>query len=299
MGVCRKDGTTVFRPAMDTRIDPGDKLVVIAEDDASVKLAGAAQVELAALREARPPAPEPERTLVLGWNRRARVIVGELDRYVAPGSALTVVSDDAAAETELRAHRFQNMTAEVELGDTTDRALLDSLDVGTYHQVVTLSSDRLDAQAADARTLVALLHLRDIAKRSGQTFSIVSEMLDVRNRELAEVARADDFIVSDRLVSLMLSQLAESRDLNLADLFDAEGSELYLKPAADYVELGKPLTFYTVVEAAARRGEIAVGIREAAAAADRTKGYGVTVNPDKARPFTYRDGDTILVLADS
>jgi voltage-gated potassium channel Kch len=299
MGLCKKDGTTVFRPAMDTRIDPGDKLVVIAEDDASIKVGGSSNVELAALREARPPALEPERTLVLGWNRRARVIVSELDRYVAPGSALTVVTDDGAAEAELRAHAFTNMKTEIRIGDTTDRVLLDSLDVGTYHQVVTLSSDKLGAQAADARTLVALLHLRDIARKSGHAFSIVSEMLDVRNRELAEVARADDFIVSDRLVSLMLSQLSESRDLNLADLFDADGSELYLKPAADYVELGKPVTFYTVVEAAARRGEIAVGIREAAAATDRTKAYGVTVNPHKTKPFTYRDGDTILVLADT
>jgi hypothetical protein len=35
-------------------------------------------------------------------------------------------------------------------------------------------------------------------------FSIVSEMLDLRNRELMESAKVDDFIVSDHLVSLML-----------------------------------------------------------------------------------------------
>jgi voltage-gated potassium channel Kch len=28
-------------------------------------------------------------------------------------------------------------------------------------------------------------------------------MIDVRNRELAEVSRADDFVVSNKLVSLM------------------------------------------------------------------------------------------------
>jgi hypothetical protein len=49
-------------------------------------------------------------------------------------------------------------------------------------------------------TLITLLHLRDIGQQSGKTFSIVSEMLDARNRQLAEVTQADDFIISDRLI---------------------------------------------------------------------------------------------------
>ena len=66
-------------------------------------------------------------------------------------------------------------------------------------------------------------------------------MLDVRNRELAEVTRADDFIVSDQLISLMLTQISENRELDavFADLFDPDGSEIYLKPAGDYVEPGE------------------------------------------------------------
>ena len=54
------------------------------------------------------------------------------------------------------------------------------------------------------KTLVTLLHLRDIAERDETPFSIVSEMLDLRNRELAEVAGVDDFIISEHLVSLMM-----------------------------------------------------------------------------------------------
>ena len=55
----------------------------------------------------------------------------------------------------------------------------------SYAHVVVLSySDELDHEEADSRTLVTLLHLRDIAERNGRSFSIVSEMLDDRNREL-------------------------------------------------------------------------------------------------------------------
>jgi voltage-gated potassium channel Kch len=48
----------------------------------------------------------------------------------------------------------------------------------------------------------------------------------LRNRELAEVAHVDDFIVSDHLVSLMMAQLSENAELFdvFTDIFDPEGS---------------------------------------------------------------------------
>ena len=66
-------------------------------------------------------------------------------------------------------------------------------------------------------------------------------MLDLRNRALAEVTRADDFIVSDRMTSLLLSQVAENKHLKAVfdDLFDPEGSEIYLRPASEYVAAGR------------------------------------------------------------
>jgi voltage-gated potassium channel Kch len=108
-----------------------------------------------------------------------------------------------------------------------------------------LSYGDKDVQEADALTLVTLLHLRDIAERQGRHFSIVSEMLDLRNSELAEVAHVDDFIVSDHLVSLMMSQLSENGELCdvFTDIFDPEGSEIYLKPVRDYVKTEEPVNF--------------------------------------------------------
>jgi hypothetical protein len=131
-------------------------------------------------------------------------------------------------------------------------------------------------------------------------FSIVSEMLDVRNRELAEVTQADDFIVSDKLVSLMLAQIAENKALAALfnDLFDAAGVEPYLRPAEDYVKLGQPLNFYTVVEAARQRGQVAIGYRLQAEAANAARNYGVTLNPAKSGRLTFSAGDRIVVLAE-
>jgi hypothetical protein len=185
-------------------------------------------------------------------------------------------------------------------GDTTNRELLDSLGIMEYDHVIVLAASGLEPQEADARTLVTLLHLRDIVSYDETPFSIVSEMLDLRNRELAEVAQVDDFIVSEHLVSLMLSQLSE--DENLFDIFQTifapHGAEIYLKPVEDYVETGQLVTFYTVVEAARRRGETAIGYRVTAEANDAETQYGVYTNPVKSEKVIFAPDDKIIVVAE-
>ncbi len=147
---------------------------------------------------------------------------------------------------------------------------------------------------------MTLLHLRDLRERSGKDFTIVSEMLDVRNRTLADVTRADDFIVSDHLISLVVTQVSENKHLNriFNDLFDPEGTEIYLKPARDYVPLGRSVNFYTLTESARRRGQIAMGYRRWCAEHDAAQAYGVVVNPNKSDLVTLAEGDQVIVLAE-
>lgn len=55
-------------------------------------------------------------------------------------------------------------------------------------------------------------------------------MNDDANREIAQIAKADDFIISTKLISLLMTQLAENVALQavFADLFDPPGSEIHL-----------------------------------------------------------------------
>ncbi len=305
LGRQSRAGQVQLNPPMDTRMEEGDRIIAISRDDDTIRLARRTNLELEveAIREQEDEPPAPERTLILGWNKRAPTIIRELDRYVAPGSELLVVAGIEEEELSVTAcpAEISNQSLSFRQGDTTDRQVLETLAISTYHHVIVLSySDQFEPQEADAQTLVTLLHLRRIAEQSGNTFSIVSEMLDVRNRDLAEITRADDFIVSDKLVSLLLTQIAENKQLAavFADLFDPEGVELYLKPAGRYVQPGRPLNFYTVVEAARRRGEVAVGYRRAGCAGDADQGYGVKLNPPKSERITFTEDDRIIVLAE-
>src|SRR5690606_13996767 len=143
---------------------------------------------------------------------------------------------------------FDNLDLTFRQGDPTSRRVLDSLFVHEFDHIIVLpAKETLSAQRADAKTLITLLHLRDIAEQKGVDLNVVSEMIDDRNRELAEVTQADDFIVSDQLISLMLSQVSENRKLTevFGDLFSATGAEIYLRPAGLYVAPGSETDFYT------------------------------------------------------
>jgi hypothetical protein len=215
---------------------------------------------------------------------------------------VTIVSDIADLERQLKTAigKLSNQKIVVQEGDIRDRELLESLEATEYDHVIVLAYSHLEAQEADAITLVTLLHLRDIAEKDETPFSIISEMLDLRNRELAEAAKVDDFIVSEHLISLMMSQLSEAAELMgvFTDMFDPEGAEIYLKPASDYVVTDKPINFYTVTEAARRRGETAIGYRVMSESRNAEKAYGVRTNPKKSGMVTFSKEDKVIVISE-
>ncbi len=301
MGIVSPGQLPRLNPPMDTILRAEDELILIAEDDDKIQYTpGKTSIQEAAIISEPGSRKLPENTLVLGWNQRAAAIIRELDHYVPEGSKVHVVADvdDLAGQLRDIKRELTNLQVNHQEADTTSRRVLDDLQLADYNHIIVLCySDTLKPQQADARTIVTLLHLRDIANRSGMKFTIVSEMLDLRNRSLADVTRADDFIVSDKLVSLMLAQVAENKRLNgvFLDMFDPEGSEIYLKPATDYVKPGVPVNFYTVLESARRRGETAIGYR---IQSDTDNGNGIKINPNKAETHVFGENDRVVVIAE-
>mgnify|MGYP002347838784 CR=1 FL=1 len=310
IGLRRRNGDILLKPPMDMRLETGDKLIAISEDDDTIVPSGMTEygIDPGAIRKSPKYEPRtPEATLILGWNRRAKLIINELDKYVYPGSKITIVSEDTIVEKELSIYcaDLENQTVTFWLGDTTNRKILDELSIEQFDHIIVLSqTEEKDVQSTDARTLNTLLHLRDIADTKGHTFSIVSEMLDDRNRELAEITHTDDFIVSVKLDSLMLSQISENKELKTVFemLFSSGGPSIHIKPAEYYVELGRPVNFYTIMESARQQNQIALGYKLHAAKpryeGDHILAHGVAVNPKKSHQIFFSEGDKIIVLCD-
>jgi voltage-gated potassium channel Kch len=305
IGIFRKDKEVLINPTMDTIIERGDSIVVISEDDDTIKLSGRSDFAINedALNRIEGMSARIEKTLILGWNERGVRIIEELDNYVAEGSEVLVVAEGVPVSDELAGLKssLQKQRIEIVEGDINDKATLESLKTEEYDHIILLSYTDMDVQESDAKTLICLLHLRNLSEKAGKDYSIVSEMLDLRNRELGVVAKADDFIVSDNLISLILSQMSENKDLKKVYdiLFQADGSEVYLKPVSRYVKTGVELDFYTVLESAARLGESAIGYRIGSLSGDSEASFGVKINPKKSEKLNFKEEDFIIVFAEN
>lgn len=287
----------ILNPDESRKILAGDRLLHIAADSGSIRVGAPGTPNEAMISNLIDAPPQAEHMVLLGHNADLNMMLQELSEYVSAGSTITIVADIDPPNLP----SFPNLEATFVRGDTTSRAVLDALAIPDFDHIFVLAyKELLGGQRADAKTLVTLLHLREIGENAGKELNIVSEMLDDRNREIAEVTKASDFIVSDKLISLALSQLSENRILARVfdTLFRSEGNEVYLKPVDRYIRPGESADFYTVLESAKRRGETAIGYRIARHAHDAEHSYGVRLNPLKTDTVTFDPGDRIVVLAE-
>lgn len=302
VGLKFSDGRLKLNPPADTVLKDRDSVIALSADDDTIILRPSHMPEPRVQNDLFSPSdvarPLPENILVLGWNERGRFIIKELQEYVQPGTTICIV-DHVDRSSDVRALQAiaNRYTLTHHVGRTTSRAVLDGLDLCAFSSIVVLADTTAGIQQADARTLMTLVHIRDIISKSASdhVVNIVTEMLDERNRSLAAEDNANDFIISNTIISLLLTQIAENRDLHsvFRDLFDATGSELYLKPAEEYVHLETSVTMATVCASAARKNEVAVGYK-----VSNDGKWRVALNRPKSETMTFSQGDSIVVVAE-
>lgn len=298
IGLRRPDGTLLLNPPADTVFAAADQIIAISRQDA-FSAGGPPRIDETAIAAPRPRRCVPVRLLMLGWNRRAPQILRQLDAYVPPGSRIDIMAEEPVGRV-LEKIRTDLSHAEVSLrpGDPTDYEMLTALDLAGYRHIIVLSTDAVADQHADFRSLVTLLHLRDLEGQLRQRIGIVGEIADDHTRALAPVTEGDDFIVSRTMVSRLMTQVATNPDVVpvFEELFDTEGSEIFLRPARDYVRPGAQITFSTVVESARRQGQVAIGFRLAGEHLC-PPAYGVYLNPDRRNRITLSEADAVVVVS--
>jgi ion channel POLLUX/CASTOR len=249
-----------------------------------------------------------EHLLILGWNPKIFPIIEEFDNYVGAGSSLTLVNSLPEAEREdaltEKCPPRKNVSVRHMVGEFTSRALMDRLQPQKYPTVMVLgdASGGGGVEESDTRAIIALLLLRDFRQRANVAHQeVCSEILDPKNRELAATTEIHDIVISNEMVSMVLAQITYEPRIRpvLEDLFQSEGSEIYIKPMSLYVAEGTPVTFEQLILVAKARGEVALGIQNYST--DASAKYGMRLNPDLAfrrTPFTPGPRDRLIVLAE-
>jgi Trk K+ transport system NAD-binding subunit len=285
-------GTVQLNPPGDEVFRSGDEVIAIAADDDQVIFTGFLDdVAVQPVGDAQ-FVEAPQHIALVGWSPVGQTVVRELDQFLVKGSVVDVLIDrNVYRPDEIEVPPCRNCQVRVHVIAADAHALVTELADERYDKAIVLGyRRRMTIPQADARSMLTLLALnRAWAGVPGRP-RVVAEMLDRSNVDIAQTTGADDFIVSDELSSLMIAQVSERQELSdvFAELFDAEGCFLALRPAGLYAPDGET-TFSTVVAAAAARGETALGY-----------GLGnepVVLNPAKSTTVLLGADDRVLVLA--
>jgi ion channel POLLUX/CASTOR len=315
IGLRKADGTLHIRPEPDTELDDDDEILIIAQDDSTIDFRQKPVIKPKNLPLAKTVAErQKERMLILGWSPKAPIITSEYADYVLEGSQVDVVISGPSEERRAEiAELWAGLdTVQVTLIDKNplDSNELESLNPFDYNNIVILPQrpdDQMDAERTDAETIVLLLHLRGLQRKfeeQGLTTNtkILTEVLDSNNQDLICKAGVNDFLISSRMVSMIFAQLSEEpRMIEVYDnLFEEEGSEIYVKSASLYfAELPVSCTYADLMALAQKRnGEVCIGYKLKSLEQDGSANFGVSIIPPKDTIVEITEEDALVVVAE-
>ena len=196
----------------------GKTLVVLAEskNSAHAALNRDRRAVLAGQRgPGRPMASEPERFLVIGWNRTGKNLTASLLRNAPQSSSVTVLAhvEDHLHEEELRELGRVEVTIRVpEIDPLDDRGFVEQFD-----HVIVLAHEELAAAESDALVLADVLacrmHVGESSSRREQPATVVAELRQRVSKNIAGVRLTDDLLLSDSLRASAMVQLAVNPEL--------------------------------------------------------------------------------------
>lgn len=250
---------------------------------------------------------------MIGWTSKSQAIIREFGDYIIEGSVVHVLLKNPtdAQREEIGALNAEMQGIEVGLlvKDCLSIEELMSVKPFEYDNIIILAGNgsedgAIDTGRIDSENIVALLLLRRIFSQyptESDNTKLITEILDSQNDALVAKAGVQDVIISNRLVSMIMAQIAESRDIEKVydDIFQEDGSEIYLKSAEMYLDaLPAEVSFADMMRLAEKRDEVCIGVKIKALENDKDANNGVTLIPEKNTRYTLRPEDSFVVLAE-
>ena len=188
--------------------------------------------------------------------------------------------------------------------DTMVLETLAKRDPFSYNNIIILSQELKDAtpDKIDSDTLIILLLLRKLKPENDESKTkIITQVLNSENQEIITQTDVDDFIISNKLITMILAQLSEEPQIKSMydDIFSEEGSEIYVKPAHLYFdEFPQKMRFADAIGHCFQREEICIGIRKGSLGKDHDANFGVRLNLPKDEMIEILEEDFFVVLSE-
>jgi len=313
LGINKANGQLIMRPENDYTLADDDEIVILANDDSTIDFQQSRIYNPKELTYT-PKVTEQgkKRVLILGWHSVGNIFVSEYDDYLEGDSQFDIMiynpTDVVKAHIAELHQEYPDLNIKLHEKDTKNVQELNALKPFEYDNILILSQnpEEEDAEVVDSDTLMILLLLRKIASDEGlsneeSNTKIITQVLNSDNQELIIQTDVDDFIISNKLITMILAQLSEEPKIKKLydDLFQEDGSEIYVKPVHLYFdEFPVVADFATILSQARKRNEICLGLRYGAFSQDSKQNFGVVLNSPKNDMITLSKDDFLVVLAE-
>ena len=321
MGIHNANGKIILNPPRETPVNNEDELIVFAEDDSTIHYF---DTPIFKPQTNEIPSIETDlrtqRVALLNWTPKTKIIMEKLCSYLPEGSELhTYVSDDLPEikifKNELK-KAYPAIKISIETIDLNNLADLDNIKPMNFNSILILSPGGSTIEEMDAYVISLLIRIRQILialeKADGLIDNskkrdwpkLITEVMDSDNIDIILNSGVEDFMVSNQFVSQIMAQVSEE-PLALDvydDLFQAEGSEMYIKPASYYFDFADKETitipYGECVQAAQLRSEVVLGVQINKDQKNKRKMFGINLIPNKNDLFTLSKKDGLIALAE-
>jgi hypothetical protein len=286
IGIARDGGRFELNPPAESTFGDGDRLVLIAHDLERIETAGTP----ARLRRGGPvdlgTASVVEHILVLGWNSLGPDLLSGWSSATSSASTVVVAFDPRMIEPSQVVIPLIDIDVRVVPVEEASSLVLDR----SPTTIVVLGYTSIDSAAADARTMLDVMHLERRYSPPGPTPRFVVQMLDDDHADLAVLAGHDDFLISSALGSQLIAQLIEQPERRnvLLELYSGDAASIRMV-RCDRLDLVGTFTMAEIVAATYAAGVLAIGWRQ-------TADGSVVLNADAAASVTLTESDELVVV---
>lgn len=243
--------------------------------------------------------------MVVGWSHLVRPLLTEMGLYAVDSYDVLLVSERPESEVfdELRGvmGRYDNLTIEAHQSSLSRPDEIRAVEPERFDRIMLLSPSFIeDPLVADAETVMTCVLLqRDLAEHvSDDGVPMVVELNDEDNEPLLALYDAEDIIVTQEIISHLLSQIAVRRALAWVyeELFTYGGSDVRFRPVTDLLsedEL-RGVTFDEIQTHCLGKGLVCVGLMMARNSGPMHR--GVNLNPPREERFDATPRDQLIVF---
>ena len=318
MGIHNSNGEIILNPPKETPISDDDELIVFAEDDSTIFYFNQPVYEpkLESIPKTQVE-PKSHRVALLNWTTKTPIILEKLCSYLPENSELCTYVYTKIPEMDTLLMDLKKDYPEIDISiielDLNDLKVLDQIQPQDFDSILILSPGGTTIEEMDAYVISLLIRIRQILITKSKSSStdeksikwpkLITEVMDSENIDIILNSGVEDFMVSNQFVSQIMAQVSEE-PLALDvydDLFQSEGSELYIKPASYYFDFNdeKSITmpYGECVQAARLRDEVILGVQIKSAQKKKDKMFGINLIPDKNDQITLTCEDGLIALS--